>query len=114
MSISAPLYRGWLAPSSTGLLHLGHARTFWIAAQHARENNSTLIFRNEDLDPQRCRPEFVQAMIEDLHWLGIQWSEGPDCGGASAPYSQSERRALAVAEPNMRGQIRPRMSVERE
>ncbi len=85
-------YRGRIAPSPTGLLHLGHARTFWIAAQRAREHDGTLILRNEDLDPQRCNSEFVDAMIEDLHWLGIRWSEGPDCGGGSGPYSQSERR----------------------
>ena len=49
--------------------------------------------RNEDLDPQRSRAEFASAMIEDLRWLGIRWSEGPDCGGAYGPYSQSERRS---------------------
>ena len=86
-------YRGRLAPSPTGLLHIGHARTFWIAAQRAREQQGTLILRNEDLDPQRSRPEFAQAMIEDLRWLGIRWAEGPDCGGPFASYSQSERRA---------------------
>lgn len=86
-------YRGRLAPSPTGLLHIGHARTFWIAAQRAIENQGTLILRNEDLDPQRSRAKFARAMIEDLRWLGIRWSEGPDCGGAYGPYSQSERRA---------------------
>ena len=86
-------YRGRLAPSPTGLLHVGHARTFWIAAQRAIENQGTLILRNEDLDRQRSRAEFARAMIEDLRWLGIRWSEGPDCGGAYGPYSQSERRA---------------------
>jgi len=49
--------------------------------------------RNEDLDPQRSRAEFVRAMMEDLRWLGIRWSEGPDNGGPYGPYSQSERRA---------------------
>jgi glutamyl-tRNA synthetase len=48
--------------------------------------------RNEDLDPQRCRAEFVEAMYEDLRWLGLRWTEGPDCGGPHAPYAQSERR----------------------
>jgi glutamyl-tRNA synthetase len=90
---SGKSYRGRLAPSPTGLLHIGHARTFWIAAQRAIENHGTLILRNEDLDPQRSREEFARAMTEDLRWLGIRWSEGPDCGGAYGPYSQSERRA---------------------
>ncbi len=87
-------YRGRIAPSPTGLLHLGHARTFWIAAQRAKENRGQLILRNEDLDSQRCRSEFASAMIEDLCWLGIEWSEGPDCGGACGPYTQSARREL--------------------
>src|SRR5882757_10813769 len=85
-------YRGRLAPSPSGLLHVGHARTFWIAAQRAIQNRGTLVLRNEDLDPQRSRPEFVGVMIDDLRWLGIRWSEGPDCGGPHGPYSQSERR----------------------
>lgn len=63
-----------------------------MAAQRVIERQGTLVLRNEDLDPQRSRPEFVAAMIEDLRWLGIHWSEGPDCGGPYAPYSQSERR----------------------
>jgi glutamyl/glutaminyl-tRNA synthetase len=84
-------YRGRLAPSPTGLLHLGHAATFWTAYERARHANGTLILRNEDLDPQRSKPQYVQAFIEDLHWLGITWQEGPDIGGPFAPYSQSER-----------------------
>ncbi|HME34998.1 MAG TPA: tRNA glutamyl-Q(34) synthetase GluQRS [Candidatus Sulfotelmatobacter sp.] len=90
-------YRGRLAPSPTGLLHLGHARTFWTAAQRAAEHGGQLIFRNEDLDLQRCRREFVQAMLEDLRWLGIEWVEGPDCGGPYGPYTQSERREHYLA-----------------
>jgi glutamyl-tRNA synthetase len=86
-------YRGRLAPSPTGLLHAGHARTFFVAAQRAAQHRGTLILRNEDLDPDRSRPEFASAMLEDLHWLGIQWSEGPYRGGPYHPYSQSERRA---------------------
>ena len=94
MGPASTSYRGRLAPSPTGLLHIGHARTFWIAAQRAIERQGTLILRNEDLDLQRSRPEFAAALIEDLQWLGIRWSEGPDCGGPYAPYSQSERRAF--------------------
>ena len=90
-------YRGRIAPSPTGYLHLGHARTFVIAAERARQFDGELILRNEDLDPDRCRTEFVSAMYEDLHWLGIAWSEGPDCGGAYAPYSQSLRREFYLA-----------------
>lgn len=63
-----------------------------MAARRAAEHNGQLIFRIEDLDAQRCRPEFVQAMLEDLRWLGIEWVEGPDCGGPAGPYTQSERR----------------------
>lgn len=66
-------YVGRLAPSPTGLLHLGHARTFWIAAQRARAANGMLWLRDEDLDPQRSRAQFAQAMREDLRWLGITW-----------------------------------------
>lgn len=66
-------YRGRLAPSPTGHLHLGHARTFWIAAQRARAAGGTLLLRNDDLDRARCRPEFVAAMQEDLRWLGMTW-----------------------------------------
>ena len=92
--ISSRIYRGRIAPSPTGFLHLGHARTFWIAADRAKQNQGQLIFRNEDLDSQRCRAEFVTAMFEDLRWLGIDWSEGPDCGGPCGPYAQSERRSF--------------------
>lgn len=85
-------YRGRIAPSPTGWLHLGHARTFWTAFERVREAGGTLVLRNEDLDPQRSKPEFVSAFIEDLHWLGIDWQEGPDIGGPFAPYDQSRRR----------------------
>lgn len=94
MTAPTSQYRGRLAPSPTGFLHLGHARTFWIARERARCAGGTLVFRNEDLDRARCRPEFVAAMLEDLRWLGIEWQEGPDVGGPFAPYAQSERLAL--------------------
>ncbi len=66
-------YIGRLAPSPTGLLHLGHAATFYAAFIRAREHSGILLLRNEDLDPERSRPEFVAAMLEDLAWLGIAW-----------------------------------------
>lgn len=84
-------YRGRIAPSPTGHLHLGHARTFWTAQERARLAGGTLVLRNEDLDGPRCRPEFVAAMLEDLRWFGFDWQEGPDCGGPHAPYAQSQR-----------------------
>ena len=90
-------YRGRIAPSPTGYLHLGHARTFWIAQQRARVNSGQLILRNEDLDAGRCQKEFVTGMDEDLRWFGLNWEEGPDCGGSFAPYSQSERREFYLA-----------------
>ncbi len=81
-------YRGRLAPSPTGYLHLGHARTFWVAWQRARAAHGKLIFRNEDLDYQRCRPEFASAMYEDLRWLGLDWDEGPDLSPLSGKSGQ--------------------------
>ena len=95
--LGAPQYRGRLAPSPTGLLHLGHARTFWTAQQRTQRAGGRLVLRNEDLDPDRCKQEFVTAMLEDLEWFGFHWEEGPDCGGPSGPYSQSERRPQYVA-----------------
>ena len=89
-------YRGRIAPSPTGFLHVGHASTFWTAFQRALEAGGRLVLRDEDLDPQRSRPEYANAMLEDLHWLGIRWDEGPDVGGPFGPYRQSERRAIYV------------------
>lgn len=93
-------YRGRIAPSPTGYLHLGHARTFWIAQQRARAAGGALVLRNEDIDVQRCKSEFVDAMIEDLRWFGFDWQEGPDCGGWAAPYVQSQRRNIYLGALN--------------
>ncbi|MDP4643606.1 MAG: glutamate--tRNA ligase family protein [Opitutales bacterium] len=87
-------YRGRIAPTPTGYLHLGHARTFWIAMERAREAGGQLIYRDEDLDPQRCKPEFSDGAIEDLRWFGCDWHEGPDRGGPTGPYKQSERQDM--------------------
>src|SRR3569832_599268 len=88
-----PSYRGRLAPSPTGYLHLGHARTFWTAYERSRAARGLLVLRGEDLDPARSRAEFRAAMLEVLRWLGIECQEGPDVGGPFGPYRQSERRA---------------------
>lgn len=85
------MYRGRIAPTPTGHLHVGHARTFALAAQRAKAAGGKLVFRTEDLDGARCRPEFVESAIADLQWLGIRWDEGPDIGGPYAPYTQSQR-----------------------
>ncbi|HUA99966.1 MAG TPA: tRNA glutamyl-Q(34) synthetase GluQRS [Terracidiphilus sp.] len=90
-------YCGRLAPSPTGYLHVGHARTFWTASQRAREAGGTLIMRIDDLDPDRSRAAYTEAALEDLRWLGIRWHEGPDKGGPFAPYFQSKRKALYLA-----------------
>jgi len=84
-------YRGRIAPTPTGLLHLGHAQTFWTARLRASQAGGKLVYRTEDLDPQRCKPELADAALEDLKWLGIEWDEGPDRGGPFAPYIQSQR-----------------------
>jgi len=94
MSPSEKPYRGRLAPSPTGLLHLGHARTFWTAQERTRAKGGTLILRNKDMDATRFKLEFVSQMIEDLRWFGFDWQEGPDCGGPCAPYNQSERKEI--------------------
>jgi glutamyl-tRNA synthetase len=91
------MYRGRLAPSPTGHLHLGHARTFWVAQQCAQASGGVLVLRNEDLDATRFKLEFVGAMLEDLKWFGFEWQEGPDCGGPFGPYNQSERREFYLA-----------------
>jgi glutamyl/glutaminyl-tRNA synthetase len=98
-SLPEAAYRGRLAPSSTGLLHLGNVRTFAIAAARARAAGGTLLLRIEDLDLQRSRPPYVQAIIEDLRWLGLDWAEGPDLvpEGPHAPYTQSACRELYLA-----------------
>ena len=101
LKTGAEPYRGRLAPSPTGLLHVGHARTFWTAYQRARDAQGTLAMRIDDLDPERSRSEYVDAAIEDLRWLGIRWQEGPGAGGqdkpgggAYGPYVQSKRHSL--------------------
>ena len=90
-------YRGRIAPSPTGYLHIGHAMTFWRAQERADASGGKLVLRIEDLDGDRCRPEFRDAILEDLHWFGLQWDEGPDMGGSFGPYIQSERREIYLA-----------------
>ncbi len=100
--LSALNYVGRLAPSPTGLLHLGHARTFWMAQERARAAQGKLLLRNDDLDSARCRPEFVTAMLQDIRWFGLEWT-GP-------MVTQSERLPLyrtALARLHAAGCIYP-------
>ena len=86
--------RGRFAPSPTGALHLGNARTALLAWLHARSTGGRFAWRVEDLDAGRTRPEAMRSQMDDLRWLGLDWDEGPDVGGPHAPYVQSEREAL--------------------
>jgi glutamyl-tRNA synthetase len=82
---------GRYAPSPSGRLHLGNARTALLAWLSARAAGGRFVLRVEDLDPQRSKPEHEHRQLTDLRWLGLDWDEGPDVGGAHGPYRQSER-----------------------
>ncbi|MGE3842263.1 MAG: glutamate--tRNA ligase, partial [Vicinamibacterales bacterium] len=79
------------APSPTGHLHVGNARTALFNWLLARRHNGTFILRIEDTDAERSTTASERSIVEDLEWLGLQWDEGPDVGGALGPYRQSER-----------------------
>jgi len=95
--MNAVPYRGRLAPSPTGYLHIGHASTFWVAQQRAVAAGGILVLRNDDIDAVRAKMDFAEAMIEDMRWLGLRWQEGPDCGGPFGPYNQSQRSSFYAA-----------------
>lgn len=102
--------RGRLAPSPTGLLHLGNAWAFLLAWLAARAANGNVVLRMEDIDPDRSRAEYAAMILEDLRWLGLDWEEGPDVGGPCAPYVQQQRLPLyetALARLNSEGMIYP-------
>jgi len=82
------------APSPTGQLHVGNARTALFNWLLARGSNGTFILRIEDTDAERSTRESESAIVRDLRWLGLDWDEGPDVGGAYGPYRQSERLHL--------------------
>ncbi len=79
------------APSPTGHLHIGNARTAILNWLFAKHYHGTFILRIEDTDPDRSVEEYIGNILEDLKWLGLQWEEGPDVGGVAGPYRQSER-----------------------
>ena len=82
------------APSPTGMLHVGGARTALFNYLLARKTGGSFVLRIEDTDESRNRVESEQAIYDDLRWLGLRWDEGPDIGGPFAPYRQSERASL--------------------
>lgn len=86
--------RGRFAPSPTGYIHLGNVWTAFLAWLQVRQQKGTLILRIEDIDEQRSKPEYTQALLEDLAWLGLDWDEGPGKGGPYGPYIQQKRYSL--------------------
>ena len=91
------MIRGRFAPSPTGELHLGHARTALLAWLQVREQSGQFVLRLEDLDTGRVRSGAADAILRDLEWLGLDWDEGWDTGGPHAPYTQSARQNLYAA-----------------
>src|SRR5581483_11057957 len=82
------------APSPTGFLHVGGARTALFNWLFARHSGGKFILRIEDTDRERSKPEYEEAIIRDLQWLGLDWDEGPSIGGPHGPYRQTERASL--------------------
>src|SRR5690348_16860386 len=108
--MSGRFARGRYAPSPTGALHLGNLRTALLAWLFARSAGGAFTLRIEDLDLPRVRPGATRQMLDDLRWLGLDWDEGPDMGGALGPYFQSMRQALyeqAIASLRAQGRIYP-------
>jgi len=113
------MYVGRLAPSPTGLLHLGHARTFLVAWWRARNLGGRLLMRLEDLDGPRAKPEFADAALRDLAWLGLDW-DGPDylqstgLAEISAAAARLEEQGLAYACVCSRGDVRSLQSAPQQ
>src|ERR1700730_8754795 len=83
-----------MAPSPTGYVHLGSARTALFNLLFARHQGGSFVLRIDDTDLERNQPEYEQAIYESFQWLGLDWDEGPDKGGGFGPYRQSERLDL--------------------
>src|SRR5436309_15156085 len=79
------------APSPTGFLHVGGARTALYNYLHARRLGGVFILRIEDTDEARSTPESLDGILDSMRWLGLTWDEGPEAGGAHGPYFQSQR-----------------------
>jgi len=104
------ILRGRYAPSPTGEIHLGNASTALLAWLSVRARGGLLLQRIEDLDRARVREGLDLRILEDLRWLGLDWDEGPDCGGPHAPYEQSarlQRYDAAFEKLKQAGQLYP-------
>ncbi|MEO6119237.1 MAG: glutamate--tRNA ligase family protein, partial [Terriglobales bacterium] len=93
-SPTAKPVRARFAPSPTGHLHVGNARTALFNWLFARRRGGTNILRIEDTDVERSEARYEDQLIADLKWLGLEWDEGPDKGGPFGPYRQSDRMQL--------------------
>src|SRR5512136_1778494 len=89
------------APSPTGYLHVGGARTALFNFLFARRHRGTFILRIEDTDQKRYQPEALAEIFTSLKWLGLDWDEGPEAGGPNGPYFQSQRTATYRAHADM-------------
>ena len=90
------MVRTRFAPSPTGYLHVGGARTALFNWLFTRKERGKFVLRMEDTDTERSRPEYEKAIMEALRWLGLEWDEGPDVGGEHGPYRQSERKEKGI------------------
>ncbi|WP_248926284.1 tRNA glutamyl-Q(34) synthetase GluQRS [Paenibacillus hamazuiensis] len=86
--------RGRFAPTPSGQLHIGNARTALLAWLQIRSAQGRFVLRMEDIDKPRSKPELARQIVDDLLWLGLDWDEGPGAGGDYGPYVQSEREFL--------------------
>lgn len=102
--------RGRFAPSPSGRMHLGNLFSALLSWLSARSAGGVFALRIEDLDPDRSRAEYARQLCDDLHWLGLDWDEGPGVGGPNGPYFQSrrtERYAALFRELECQGLLYP-------
>ena len=97
MSDSTTPVRVRFAPSPTGKLHVGGARTAIFNWAFARANNGTFILRIDDTDPTRSTDENTQVILRAMRWMGLDWDEGPEVGGDFGPYAQTKRLEMYKA-----------------
>jgi len=109
MAVPTPV-RVRMAPSPTGFVHLGSARTALFDYLYARRQGGAFVLRVEDTDEARNQPEFEAAIFDGLRWLGLAWDEGPDVGGPYAPYRQTERMESLISSSDRSWRMRERRS----